>query len=81
MLSSHSISKNFKRYAQDVGIEGFHLHQIRHTYARIVAEESGSLIATQDALGHKNLATTRVYVQRIGVKKDRFSSQIAERLF
>jgi len=80
-LSSHAISKNFKRYAKDAGIEEFHLHQIRHTYARIVAEESGSLIATQDALGHKNLATTRVYVQRIGVKKDRFSSRIAERLF
>ena len=75
-----AISKNFKGYAQDAGINGFHLHRIRHTYARIVAEESGSLIATQDALGHKNLATTRVYVQRIGVRKDRFSSKIEERL-
>lgn len=80
-LSSHSISKNFKGYAQDAGIDGFHLHQIRHTYARIVAEESGSLIATQDALGHKSLATTRIYVQRIGVKKDNFSSAITQRLF
>jgi len=80
-LSSHAISKNFKRYAKEVGINDFHLHQFRHTYARIVAEESGSLIATQDALGHKNLSTTRVYVQRIGVKKDRFSSKIVERLF
>jgi len=80
-LSNHAISKNFKRYAQDASINGFHLHQIRHTYARIVAEESGSLITTQDALGHKNLATTRVYVQRIGVKKDKFSSAIADKLF
>ena len=80
-LSSHAISKNFKRYAKDSGNDSFHLHQIRHTYARIVADESGSLIATQDALGHKNLATTRVYVQRIGVMKDKFSSKIVERLF
>ena len=80
-LSSHAISKNFKRYSKLAGIDGFHLHQIRHTYLRIVAEESGSLITTQDALGHKNLSTTRVYVQRIGVKKDKFSSKIAERLF
>jgi hypothetical protein len=74
-LSSHAISKNFKRYAKDAGINGFHLHQIRHTFARIVAEESGSLIETQEALGHKNLSTTRVYVQRIGVKKDNCSDR------
>ena len=80
-ISSHAISKNFRRYAKDARIDGFHLHQIRHTFARIIAEESGSFIATQDALGHKNLAKTRVYVQRIGVKKDRFPSKISERLF
>lgn len=80
-LSSHAISKNFKNYATEAGIDGFHLHQLRHTYARIVAELSGSLIATQDALGHKNLSTTRVYVQRIRVKKDNYSSAIKERCF
>lgn len=79
-LTSHGFVKNLKKYADLAGIGDVHLHQTRHTYARIVAEETGSIIETQDALGHKNAATTRVYVQRVGVKRDRHSSRIAERL-
>lgn len=45
-------------------------HQTRHTYARIIAEETGSFVETQEALDHENAATTRVYVQRITVKAD-----------
>ena len=79
-LLSHSISKAMKKYAEHVGIDNFHLHQIRHSYARIVAEESGSMRGTQDALGHKNEAVTRVYVQRLGVKRDKFGTRIAKRI-
>ena len=79
-LTSHAFVKNLKRYAQEAGIGDIHLHQTRHTYARIVAEETGSIIETQDALGHKNPATTRVYVQRITVKKDKTSRKVAARL-
>jgi integrase len=79
-LTSHAFVKNLKRYAQEAGIVSIHLHQTRHTFARIVAEETGSINETQDALGHKNLATTRVYVQRIAVKRDRTSTKVAARL-
>jgi integrase len=78
-LSSHSYVKNLKRYAKEAGIEKFHLHQTRHTFARIVAEETGSIIETQDALNHSNPSTTRIYVQRIAVKKDRHSRLISKR--
>ena len=57
-----------------------HIHQTRHTYARIVAEETGSFLETQEALDHENAATTRVYVQRITVKADKHSSKVAQRL-
>jgi site-specific recombinase XerC len=57
-----------------------HLHQTRHTYARIVAEDTGSYQETQEALDHENAATTRVYVQRITVKADKQSSKIAQRM-
>ena len=57
-----------------------HLHQLRHTFARIVAEESGSLVETQEALGHKHLQTTRVYVQRIAVRRDKHGAKVATRL-
>lgn len=79
-LTSHGFVKNLKEYARQAGLGNIHLHQTRHTYARIVAEESGSMVETQDALGHKNLATTRVYVQRVGIKKDRYSDRVARRL-
>jgi integrase len=78
-LSSHCYARNLKRYATAAGIEHFHLHQTRHTFARIVAEETGSISATQDALEHKNLSTTRVYVQRIAVKRDLHSGRVIRR--
>ena len=79
-VSSHGFVKNLKSYARKAGLGDIHLHQSRHTYARWVGEESGSLLEAQDALGHKNLATTKVYLQRVSIKKDKFSSRIGERL-
>ena len=78
-LSSHSFSKNLKGYARAAGVEKIHIHQTRHTFARIISEETGSIVETQDALGHKNLATTRVYIGRIAVKNDKHSRQITSR--
>jgi integrase len=79
-LSSRSFAENLKVYAKKAGIEKIHVHQTRHTYARIVAEESGSFQETQEALDHENVATTRVYVQRITVKADKHSSKVAGRM-
>jgi integrase len=79
-LSSRSFANNLKKYARAAGIEYVHLHQTRHTCARIVAEETGSFVETQEALDHENAATTRVYVQRITVKADKHSCKIAKRL-
>jgi integrase/recombinase XerD len=79
-LSSRSFANNLKKYAKAAGIESVHLHQTRHTYARIVAEETGSFVETQEALDHENASTTRVYVQRITVKTDKHSSKIAQRM-
>ena len=78
-LTSHCYVKNLKRYAREAGLENFHLHQTRHTFARMVAEDSGSLTETQEALGHRNAATTRIYVQRIAVKRDKHSARILQR--
>ena len=79
-LNSRSFANSLKKYATAAGIESVHLHQTRHTYARIVAEETGSFVETQEDLDHENAATTRVYVQRIPVKTDKHSDKIAKRL-
>jgi integrase len=79
-LTSHAFVKNLKHYAQIAKLKGFHLHQTRHTFARIFAEESGSMMETQEALDHVNVATTRAYVQRIAIKRDKFSASIKRRI-
>lgn len=79
-LTSHAFVKNLKRYARVAGVGEVHLHQTRHSFARIVSEETGSITDTQDALGHRNAATTRAYVQRIAIKKDKHSESIRGRL-
>ena len=79
-LTSHAFAKNLKRYAAAAGLGKIHLHQTRHTYARLVSEDTGSMTATQEALGHRNLATTRVYVRRVAVKPDGHSRAILDRL-
>jgi site-specific recombinase XerD len=78
-LSSHCFVKNLKKYAREAGMKDFHLHRTRHTFARIVSEFTGDITATQNALDHQNRSTTRVYVQRIAVKKDLYSSEISKR--
>ena len=79
-LTSHSFVRNLKLYARAAGLGDIHLHQTRHTFARMVSEETGSISATQDALDHRSRAATSHYVQRIGVKRDLYSEGIAERL-
>lgn len=79
-LCSRSFVENLKAYAKEAGLSHIHLHQTRHTYARIVAEETGSFIEAQEALDHENAATTRVYVQRITIKKDRHGGKVANRM-
>jgi integrase len=78
-LTSHAFARNLKLYAREAGVGHVHLHQTRHTFGRIVAEETGSMAATQDALDHANLSTTTVYVQRIAVKRDLHSAAVAKR--
>jgi integrase/recombinase XerD len=78
-LSSHCFVKNLKKYAKEAGVEGFHLHRTRHTFARIVSEVTGDITATQNALDHQNRSTTRVYVQRIAVKRDLYSEEISKK--
>jgi len=79
-LTSHGFVKNLKRYAVAAGLDQIHLHQTRHTFARMVGEEAGSLSEVQEALGHKDLNTTRVYLERVSKQKDKHSRRLAQRL-
>lgn len=79
-LTSHGFADRMKKSAAAAGIEKFHLHRLRHTFARIVAEDTGSIIETQDALGHRSPQTTLVYVRSIKFKKDKYGANIRQRV-
>ncbi len=79
-LTSHAFAHNLKIYARAAGIKKIHVHQLRHTFGRMIADETGSLDEVQEALGHRNRSTTRVYVQRITRKRDKHSRRISERI-
>ena len=78
-LSAWSFVKRLKRYAEEAGIRHIHLRQLRHyTFAEVVATRSGSMSEAQEALGHRNISTTRHYVRSIPTKKDKFSRYVIE---
>jgi integrase len=79
-MTSHGYYQNLQKYAQEALLGRVNPHKTRHTYAAWVGEESGSLHEVQQALGHRNLNTTRVYLEQIAVEPDRYSSRIARRL-
>lgn len=79
-LTSHGFAQRMKLYATEAGIKNFHIHRLRHTFAKIVSEYSESMADTQEALGHSNIKTTQIYVQRLAVKKDKHSKSIRDAL-
>ncbi len=79
-LTSHGFVRRMETYAIEAGIKHFHIHRLRHTFAKIVSEYSESMAETQEALGHSNIKTTQIYVQRLAVKKDKHSKSIRDAL-
>jgi len=64
-ISSWTIDQRFKRYAETAGIDDFHLHQLRHTYAAKVYEQDKDIREVQKLLGHKQIGTTAIYIERL----------------
>ena len=45
------------------GLEHFHVHQTRHTFACVWLERGGSLAALQEILGHASVVVTQRYAR------------------
>jgi len=77
-MSSWTIYHRVKKYAEKVGLR-IGVHTFRHTFARGVADSGASMPEAQAALGHKNLSTTRVYVQRVQPRKNKYGPGLREK--
>jgi integrase len=58
--SPGSFSRTVRRVT---GIEGFHAHRCRHTFACLWLEAGGNLAVLQQILGHRDLTTTMRYAR------------------
>lgn len=59
-LSPGTFSRTVRRLT---GVRGFHVHQLRHTFACRWIENGGSLPALQQILGHQHVTTTQRYAR------------------
>ncbi|MCG8353676.1 MAG: tyrosine-type recombinase/integrase [Chloroflexales bacterium] len=52
------------------------VHQLRHTFARTMEQQGAKLSDIQQRLGHKNIATTSLYLQALGREDNPFAEEI-----
>jgi integrase len=54
-------SKQFRKYADLRGLQGFTFHNLRDTYASWLAQAGESIQAIKELLGHSTIQTTMIY--------------------
>lgn len=60
-LKPTSIKNLFKRIKQELGLEEFHPHMSRHSYAKHLVQNGCDLFSLQTLLGHSDLKITQRY--------------------
>lgn len=63
-ITASGIRKRMRLLAKKMGIPRLHAHSIRHAHAVALAKANVSLNYIQQQLGHSNIGTTSLYLQR-----------------
>jgi integrase/recombinase XerC len=61
-MSHRGIEWVVKKHLEEAGIERAHVHSLRHTFGTHAVKKGWNLRAVQEMMGHKDLATTSLYV-------------------
>jgi site-specific recombinase XerD len=61
-LKAPCISDKIRKFAKKAGLDDFHTHTMRHKFATDLLESGANIRVVQELLGHKDLATTQVYL-------------------
>lgn len=77
-LSMREIGRMLKKYAARCGLdaEEIHVHTLRHTAAMLRREAGDDILDISEFLGHSSVATTQIYLHRIGGRKDKSSGRV-----
>lgn len=62
-LTASGLRQILKRRLKQAGVTRFNFHRLRHAYAILTLRNGGDLADIQAQLGHKNLATTAIYLK------------------
>lgn len=71
IITNSTINKNLKKMAIECGLDPakIHPHSFRHLFAKRFMAINGNSLELMDLLGHKSLATTRIYNKSTGEEK------------
>ena len=61
-MGKRGIQNLVKKYLEEAGIDGGHVHTLRHTHATHHAAKGTDLKTIQENLGHASLKTTSIYI-------------------
>jgi len=63
-MTTRHAARRFRALLDLAGItRAASLHSLRHSYAEAVLERTGSIFAVKEALGHRSISSTLVYLE------------------
>ena len=63
-IDGDNLRRAFKKALQKAGIEDFHFHDLRHTFATRLAQNGVDIYTISKLLGHKDIRMTERYSHR-----------------
>lgn len=62
-MNHKELQQEFEFFLKDANIPFATLHQLRHSFATIMAESGAEVLVIQQLLGHKKIHSTRTYIE------------------